>query len=583
MEKTDSDRFSYCRQSPSVSMLTGVMLLFFLFFQLISNDSSALAQTQTDRVLSRMAPEAGHICTLDPTERNAFYYIGADPQIDLLMKQLMPIFEAEYITDPAGLCDPVQWPEQAVEAFEYALSVWSTHLRSEVPIRVRADWKAIETEQGVTLASAGPTRIVQIPGVGVPGTWYSIAQLTAVTGKPLREQLSGVNEDIRIQINCLFRDWYFGTDAAPPEGKIDFVTVVLHELGHGLGFIGSLAEEEEPERASLGAGNPPLPYIFDRFVEDGGQTVITELSSYPNPSEELFQALTGLRGGLFLAGEEVGRVTGSEQKNRAQLYTPGTYNRGSSYSHLDQELFTNTVNALMRPRIDRAFAVHTPGPVFCGLLRDTGWPLGEGCLIYLAPYASLKAEREILNFGVLSAGDQLELPLRIKNEITADESLQIEAALRGTGFRLLSEAGFTVPPGGTVEMNLQFNPDQAGIVESELILIHNAKNLPSPLRIELIGEALREKQLVQLDQSYPNPIVSAGAIPVISYAISEESDVRLDLFTSEGRYVQTLTDDRQPAGRYRIEIDLTGLSSGVYIYRIVVNNTTESKKLLFFR
>ena len=32
-------------------------------------------------------------------------------------------------------------------------------------------------------------------------------------------------------------NWYYGTDGNTPSGQFDFVTVVLHELGHGLGFF----------------------------------------------------------------------------------------------------------------------------------------------------------------------------------------------------------------------------------------------------------------------------------------------------------------------------------------------------------
>ena len=32
-------------------------------------------------------------------------------------------------------------------------------------------------------------------------------------------------------------DWYFGTDGNTPSRRRDFVSVVLHEIGHGLGFI----------------------------------------------------------------------------------------------------------------------------------------------------------------------------------------------------------------------------------------------------------------------------------------------------------------------------------------------------------
>jgi len=50
----------------------------------------------------------------------------------------------------------------------------------------------------------------------------------------------GEEHDININMNCGFDAWYFGTDANTPAGLIDFVTVVLHEIGHGIGFIGSM-------------------------------------------------------------------------------------------------------------------------------------------------------------------------------------------------------------------------------------------------------------------------------------------------------------------------------------------------------
>ena len=33
--------------------------------------------------------------------------------------------------------------------------------------------------------------------------------------------------------------WYFGTDGNTPPSQQDFVSVVLHEIGHGLGFTSS--------------------------------------------------------------------------------------------------------------------------------------------------------------------------------------------------------------------------------------------------------------------------------------------------------------------------------------------------------
>ena len=55
--------------------------------------------------------------------------------------------------------------------------------------------------------------------------------------------LSPGNNDIVAQFNsrigttCAFPlVWYYGLNANPPSGALDFVSVVLHELGHGLGF-----------------------------------------------------------------------------------------------------------------------------------------------------------------------------------------------------------------------------------------------------------------------------------------------------------------------------------------------------------
>ena len=34
-------------------------------------------------------------------------------------------------------------------------------------------------------------------------------------------------------------EWYLGLDGRVPEGVYDMVTVALHEMGHGLGYLGS--------------------------------------------------------------------------------------------------------------------------------------------------------------------------------------------------------------------------------------------------------------------------------------------------------------------------------------------------------
>jgi hypothetical protein len=58
---------------------------------------------------------------------------------------------------------------------------------------------------------------------------------------------------------------------------------------------------------------------------------------------------------------------------RVKLYAPSTWAGGSSYAHLDYSTFSGTTNRLMVYAISSGVAIHDPGSVTMGLLRDLGW------------------------------------------------------------------------------------------------------------------------------------------------------------------------------------------------------------------
>lgn len=528
------------------------------------------------------APDAHEVCTLNPTDYNAFYYLKPDESLlNLMNKSTGTLFEVDYISDVENKCTSPNWPVEAVNAFEYALKIWALHIHSDVPLRVRATWRDFETDDDrVTLGGASPSQIVQIAGVGEPNTWYSLAHLTALSGLPVRDRINNLNHDINVSMNCNFDRWYFGIDAETPENLIDFVTVVLHEIGHGIGFIGSISSEDESSTAEWGRGDPPQPIIFDRFAVDGN---FKDLIDYDNPSTELLEAITGNRGGIFLEGSEMNLTLESEVADRAKLFSPSEYQPGSTYSHFDQATFTNTPNALMRPGVDRAFAIHSPGPLFCGLLRDMEWPLGEACLQFLSPFAAVTFASSELDFGVTTVGSVEERSLLIRNNLNADDDLEIRVESGDPQFALLSGTEFIIPAGADMNLQLAFTPTSEGTKAGTLTIFHNAKNTPSPVTVRLIGEALPESELARLDQSYPNPVVNIGTGATISYALVRESNVVLDLYSATGQHVRSIVNARQQSGRYDVNVDLSGLSSGVYLYRIIVDGEVSSKKLMLFR
>ncbi len=81
---------------------------------------------------------------------------------------------------------------------------------------------------------------------------------------------------------------------------------------------------------------------------------------------------------------------------------------------------------------------------------------------------------------------------------------------------------------------------------------------------------------VALQQNYPNPF---NPSTVISYALPEQTLVRLAVYDMLGRTVAVLVDDQQAPGRYDVTWDASKLSSGVYIYRLDAGGLSITRKM----
>lgn len=74
-----------------------------------------------------------------------------------------------------------------------------------------------------------------------------------------------------------------------------------------------------------------------------------------------------------------------------------------------------------------------------------------------------------------------------------------------------------------------------------------------------------------LHQNYPNPF---NPQTTISYTLAQPSLVTLRIYTLIGQEVTTIVNTRQDAGNHEVRFDATGLPSGVYVYKLVLNNAT---------
>lgn len=83
-----------------------------------------------------------------------------------------------------------------------------------------------------------------------------------------------------------------------------------------------------------------------------------------------------------------------------------------------------------------------------------------------------------------------------------------------------------------------------------------------------------------LFQNYPNPF---NPSTVISYQLPVNSQVTLRIYDLLGREVQTLVNEKEPAGRYSVAFTASNLSSGIYFYTIRAGNYSAVKKMLLIK
>ena len=84
-----------------------------------------------------------------------------------------------------------------------------------------------------------------------------------------------------------------------------------------------------------------------------------------------------------------------------------------------------------------------------------------------------------------------------------------------------------------------------------------------------------------LRQNYPNPF---NASTTVEYKIAERGAVEILIYNLQGQLVKSLVNRIKPAGHYRQKIQLDDLSSGVYFYRLKVNDKLSNcRKMIFLK
>jgi hypothetical protein len=90
-----------------------------------------------------------------------------------------------------------------------------------------------------------------------------------------------------------------------------------------------------------------------------------------------------------------------------------------------------------------------------------------------------------------------------------------------------------------------------------------------------------EPEKFELFQNYPNPF---NPSTIIKYKLPEANiNVSLKIYDALGKEVLTLLEGEREPGTYETLFDASGLSSGVYIYRLQTDKNSMSKKMLLIK
>jgi hypothetical protein len=140
----------------------------------------------------------------------------------------------------------------------------------------------------------------------------------------------------------------------------------------------------------------------------------------------------------------------------------------------------------------------------------------------------------------------------------------------------LGRGSSSVAAKGNGEIAVTFDPTvvRNGEVASDLFLKSGTLTLTSIENTNTITSDFT------LSQNYPNPF---NPNTVINFTLPSSGFVKLKVFNSLGKEVETLVNENLGKGSYSVDFNASHLSGGVYFYKLETSGFSETKKMILIK
>ncbi|OYN77052.1 Ig-like domain-containing protein [Mycolicibacterium sphagni] len=305
--------------------------------------------TGQDSFIIKVTESGTHIDLANPLRPAAVYVNVVVDQ----GTQIYPTFKFKYSTGS------IFWTSEAEAALQWSATQVASAIVVTTPttltLTVRGRLGVDEDGKKYdALASASSPRVNKSSS----GFYGTVVQQKILTGT----DANGNAPDGTVTFNFV-KSWGYGNTIS--DTQFDFESVAMHELTHALGWTDAL---DEP-----GDNNGTNWTTYDKFITNSSGTAAINSTTYKyNPALE--SNIIGKNGGLYFNGPNAVAAYGGKP---VPLYTPETYDGGSSIAHTDD----NTFNGTIQPRdLMNAVDPFGPGPrtfsaVDRGVLEDLGYTL----------------------------------------------------------------------------------------------------------------------------------------------------------------------------------------------------------------